>query len=321
VDSKPSVPPVRDGSTSTRARHPARGYLLALAAAAMWSLNGSLARYLLDDGVSALRLSQLRSAGSWLILALALLVTRRDLVRVERRQLPALAFLGIAGLAAVHASYFVAIERVQIGVALTIQYLAPLVLLFWLRAVHGRRLSGGLWGAVVLSVAGCFLVVRAYEVDGLDALGVAAAFGSTVSFAIYLVGSERAGHRHEPVTTLLWAFGFASLFWALTTPWWSFPFAAFSSPRNALLGLGVIVIGTLVPFTMMVSALRHIPAPRAAVVSTLEPVLGAGFAYLLHGEALAPPQLVGGAAVLVAVVWVQARRGDLEAELAPARSR
>jgi len=320
VDSKPSVPPVRDGSTSTRARHPARGYVLALAAAAMWSLNGSLARYLLDDGVSALRLSQLRSAGSWLILALALLVTRRDLVRVERRQLPALAFLGIAGLAAVHASYFVAIERVQIGVALTIQYLAPLVLLFWLRAVHGRRLSGGLWGAVVLSVAGCFLVVRAYEVDGLDALGVAAAFGSTVSFAIYLVGSERAGHRHEPVTTLLWAFGFASLFWALTTPWWSFPFAAFSSPRNALLGLGVIVIGTLVPFTMMVSALRHIPAPRAAVVSTLEPVLGAGFAYLLHGEALAPPQLVGGAAVLVAVVWVQSRRGDLDAELAPARS-
>ena len=285
----------------------------------MWALNGSLARYLLEDGVGALRLSQLRSAGSWVILLLVLLATRRDLVRVERRHLPALAFLGTAGLAAVHAFYFLAIDRLQIGVALTIQYLAPLVLLVWLRARHGRRLSGGLWGAVVLSVAGCFLVVRAYEVDALDALGVAAAFGSTVSFAIYLVGSERAGHRHEPVTTLLWAFGFASVFWAVITPWWSFPFAAFSSPRNSLLGLGVIVVGTLVPFTLMVSALRHIPAPRAAVVATLEPVLAAGFAYFLHGEALAPPQLVGGAAVLAAVVWVQSRRGDLEAELAPRR--
>ena len=320
MDGETTVPGIREGSTSTGARHPAHGYALALTAAAMWSLNGSLARYLLEDGISALRLSQLRSAGSWLILLAALLLTRRDLVRVERRQLPALAFLGIAGLAAVHACYFLAIERLQIGVALTIQYMAPLVLLVWLRAVHGRRLSGGLWGAVALSVAGCFLVVRAYEVDALDALGVAAAFGSTASFAIYLVGSERAGHRHEPVTTLLWAFGFASLFWAVVTPWWSFPFAALSSPRNVLLGLGVIVIGTLVPFTLMVSALRHIPAPRAAVVSTLEPVLAAGFAYLLLGEALAPPQLVGGAAVLVAVVWVQSRRGDLEAELAPERS-
>ena len=286
----------------------------------MWALNGSLARYLLEDGVSALRLSQLRSAGSWLILLLALLVLRRDLVRVERRQLPALAFLGIAGLAAVHACYFVAVERLQIGVAVTIQYLAPLVLLVWLRAVHGRRLSGGLWGAVALSVSGCFLVVRAYEVDALDALGLAAAVGSTVSFAIYLVGSERAGHRHQPVTTLLWAFGFASLFWAVVTPWWGFPFAALASPRNLVLAAGLIVLGTLVPFTLMVSALRHIPAPRAAVVSTLEPVLAAAFAYLLHGEALAPPQLVGAAAVLVAVVWVQARRGDLQAELAPARS-
>ena len=286
----------------------------------MWALHGSLARYLLDDGVGALRLSQLRSAGSWLILLLVLSVVRRDLLRVQPRQIPALAFLGIAGLAAVHAFYFLAIERLQIGVALTIQYLAPLVLLMWLRLVHGRRLSGGLWGAVALSVAGCFLVVRAYEVAALDALGVAAAFGSTAGFAIYLVGSERAGHRHWPVTTLLWAFGFASLFWALVTPWWSFPFAALSSPRNALLGLGVIVIGTLVPFTLMVSALRDIPAPRAAVVATLEPVLGAAFAYLLHSEALAPPQLAGSAAVLVAVVWVQSRRGDLEAELAPART-
>ena len=321
VDSETIVPRAREESTSTARRHPTRGYALALTAAAMWALNGSLARYLLEDGVSALRLSQLRSAGSWVILLTVLLVMRRDLVRVERRQLPALALLGIAGLAAVHACYFLAIERLQIGVALTIQYLAPLVLLVWLRVVHARRLSGGLWGAVALSVAGCFLVVRAYEVDALDALGLAAAFGSTVSFAIYLVGSERAGHRHEPVTTLLWAFGFASLFWAFVAPWWSFPFAAVSSPRDALLALGVIVIGTLVPFTLMVSALRHIPAPRAAVVSTLEPVLAAGFAYLLHGETLVPPQLVGGAAVLAAVVWVQSRRGDLEAELAPARSR
>ena len=301
------------------ARHPARGYALALAAAAMWALNASLARYLLEDGVSAARLSQLRSGGSCLILLLALALTRRDLIRVERGQVPALAFLGIAGLALVHATYFLAIERLQIGVALTIEYLAPLVLLVWLRVVHGRRLSGGLWGAVALSIAGCFLVVRAYEAGSLDGLGIAAAFGSTASFAIYLVASERAGHRHEPVTTLLWAFGFASLFWAVVTPWWSFPWAGLASPRNALPGLGVVVVGTLLPFTLMVAALRHIPAPRAAVVSTLEPVLAAGFAYLLHGESLAPVQLVGGAAVLAAVVWVQSRRGDLEAELAPAR--
>ena len=66
--------------------------------------------------------------------------------------------------------------------------------------------------------------MRAYDAGDLDGLGVAAAFGAAVSFAIYMVGSERAGHRHEPVTTLFWAFGFASLFWAFAAPWWDFPF-------------------------------------------------------------------------------------------------
>jgi drug/metabolite transporter (DMT)-like permease len=300
-----------------RERRPIRGYALAAAGAAMWALNGSMARTLLDDDVDAARLSQLRSTGSWLILLLALALVRRDLLKVDRRELPALALLGVAGLAGVHATYFLAIDRLEIGPAVTIQYLAPLLLLVWLRVVYKRRLAAGLWGAVALSVVGCFLVVRAYDPGGLDALGVLAAFGATLTFAIYMVGSERAGHLHEPVTTLFWAFGFASLFWTVVLPWWSFPFDKLGSAENALLAAGVVLVGTLLPFICMVSALRHVPAPRAAVVATLEPVLAGVFAWILHDEALAAVQIAGGAAVLTAVAWVQSRRPDLEAELAP----
>ena len=283
----------------------------------MWALNGTMARELLDDGVGAVRLAQLRSAGSWLILALALAVGRRDLLRVDRSELPSLALLGVVGLAGVHATYFLAIDRLQIGVAVTIQYLAPLLLLVWLRLAHGRRLARGLWGAVGLSALGCFFVVRAYDAGSLDGVGVAAAFGAMLTFAIYMVGSERAGRSHEPVTTLFWAFGFATLFWALVAPWWQFPFGRLASVGDLLLAAGVIVVGTLLPFICLVAALRHIPAPRAAVVATLEPVLAALFAWIILGERLTAVQLLGGAAVLGAVVWVQAHRPDLEAELAP----
>jgi len=283
----------------------------------MWSLNGTMARELLDGGVGAARLAQLRSAGSWLILAFALALARRDLLRVDRAELPSLALLGVVGLAGVHATYFLAIDRLQIGVAVTIQYLAPLLLLLWLRLVHGRRLAPSLWGAVGLSAAGCFLVVRAYDASSLDAVGVAAAFGAALTFAVYMVGSERAGQLHQPVTTLFWSFGFASLFWALVAPWWRFPFERLDSAGDLLLAAGVVVVGTLLPFICVVAALRHIPAPRAAVVATLEPVLAAVFAWVILGESLAVVQLVGGAAVLAAVIWVQAHRPDLEAELAP----
>ena len=287
----------------------------------MWALNGNLGRYLLDDGLSAFRLSELRSLGSWLLLLLVLGLTRRDLLRVDRRDLPALALLGVVGLAGVHATYFLAIDRLEIGVAVTIQYLAPLLLLLWLSLFHGRRLPASLWGAVALSAVGCFLVVRAYDVDSLDALGVAVAFGAALTFAVYMVGSERAGHSHQPVTTLFWAFGFASVFWALAAPWWGFPFHELDSARNLLLAAGVVVIGTLLPFMCMVAAVRHIPASRAAVVATLEPVLAAVFAWLIHDEALAAVQVAGGVLVIAAIVWVQVRRPDLESELAPVGAR
>jgi drug/metabolite transporter (DMT)-like permease len=295
-----------------------RGYALAALAATLWALNASLSRSLLDDGVSAFRLAELRSTGSFVLLAGALAIRRRDLLRVRRAEVPALAFLGIAGLALVHVTYFVAIDRLQIGAALTIEYLAPLAILVWLRVFHGRRLAPALWGAVGLSVVGCFFVVRAYDAGSIDGLGLLAAFGSTLAFSIYVVGSERAGRRHEPVTTMVWGFGFASLFWALAQPWWSFPLHELSSPGHALLAAGVVILGTLLPFVAMVAALRLISAPRAAVVATLEPALAAGFAWLFHGEVLAAPQIAGGVVVLAAVVWVQSHRPDAVAEAAPA---
>ncbi len=298
-------------------RSPRLGYALAAAAAALWALNGSLARFLLDDGLAASRLAQLRSLISFLILAFALAALRPDLLRVRRKDLGRLALFGIGGLALVHATYFYAITRLQIGVALVLEYLAPLLVLIWLRVRHGRDLPGRLWSAVALSVAGCFLVVEAYDAGALDSLGVAAALGAAVAFAIYLVTGERAGHRYAPATTLVWGFGFASLFWAVATPLWSFPVELLRSGENIALALGVALVGTLIPFACMVEALRHIPAARASIVATLEPVLAALLAWVIHDEALSAPQLVGGALVVAAVIWVQAQGPTLASEKAP----
>jgi drug/metabolite transporter (DMT)-like permease len=295
------------------------GYLLAATAAAMWALNGSLARFLLDDGVDALRLSQLRSTVSWAILVVVLVVAKPGLLRVRREDVPRLAFVGIVGLAGVHALYFFAIDRLEIGVALTIQYLGPLLILMWLAVVHKRDLGRGLWGAAALSALGCFFVVGAYDVGGLDGLGIAAAFGAAITFAIYLVGTEQLGRRYEAATTLVYAFGFAMALWVIVQPVWDFPFAKFDSLDNVLYGLGVAVVGTLIPFVLMVTAVRHIPAPRAAIVATLEPVLAAGFAWVIHDESLSPAQIAGGLLVVAAVIWVQLQRISHDDESAPLR--
>ena len=299
-------------------RSPRLGYALAATAAALWALNSSLARFLLEDGVSALHLAQLRSTVTWLILVGVLLAIAPRSLRIRRADVPRMAWFGIAGLAGVHATYFLAIERLDIGVALTIQYLGPLLILLWLRCFHGRRLRLSTWGAVLLSATGCFLVVEAYDVRRLDWAGLVPAFGAAFAFATYIVAAERAGHRYTAPTTLAWAAGFATLFWLVIRPPWTFPWEEFASASRLALGLGVAIVGTLVPFMLMIIAVRHIPGLRAAVVATLEPVLGALVAWPVHGQLLAPPQLVGALVVIAAVIWVQTHRPEQHSEGAPA---
>jgi drug/metabolite transporter (DMT)-like permease len=312
----PDAPPIEDAPALHRS--PRFGYLLAAVAASMWALNGSFARLLIDDGVSPFHLSEMRSALSFVLLAGWLAIARRDQLRVRRDELPALAWLGIGGLAFVHATYFLAIERLDVGVALTIQYLGPLLILLWLRIFHRRRMAPSLWGAVALSAVGSFLVVRAYDTDSLDGIGLLFAFAAAVTFGIYMVAAERAGRGHTPATTLAYGFGFATLFWLVVRPPWTFPFDAFAEPRNLALGvLGVALVGTLVPFILIVTAVRHIPAPRAAVVATLEPVLAAIIAWPVLDQALSPPQIAGVVVVVCAVVWVQSHQPQLDLERAP----
>jgi drug/metabolite transporter (DMT)-like permease len=299
-------------------RRPRLGYLLAAVAAAMFAVNGSLARFLLDDGVSAVHLSQLRATLSFAILAAALALLAPQRLRIARRDVPRMAWLGVAGLALVQLTYFLAIDRLAISVALVVQYLGPLMVLLWLRVVHGRRLSPSLYGAVALSIAGSALVVEVYDVGALDGLGLAFALAAAVTFALYLVGSERAGHVYSAFTTLVWGFGFATLFWLVLSPPWTFPFGDFAALENLALGLGVVVVGTLLPFLLSVTALRHLPAPRVAVVATLEPVLATLIAWAVHDEALAAVQLLGVAVVVAAVAWVQTHPPSDEVEAVPA---
>ncbi len=286
-----------------RTRSPRLGYTLAATAATLWALNGSLARFLLDDHMPPARLAELRSVLTFVAIGAALAIARPRLLKIDRSDLGQFALFGIIGLAGVNAFYFGAIERLQIGVALTIQYLAPILLLLWLKVVHKRALPGGLWSAATLSAIGCFFVVGAYQPGSLDGIGVLEAFGATATFAIYLFASEKLGQRYAPAATLAWGFGLSSLFWLITQPGWSFPLHSLSSTRNLAFAAYVVIGGTLIPFGCMITATRHIPAARAGVVATLEPVLGALLAWAIHDQRLSAPQIAGGLLVVAAVIW------------------
>jgi drug/metabolite transporter (DMT)-like permease len=293
---------------------------MVLTATALWGINGSMAKAALSSGLTSLRLTEVRSTGAALILVAALALTRPRSLRFTRKELPFLLLFGVVGLAFVQLFYFVAIHRLDIGIALLIQYLAPILIALYARIVLKERVRRRVWAALILALCGLSLVVDLWSGVSLDGIGVAASLAASVTFALYILLAEKAVTHRDPVSLLAIGFTLASVFWAIVQPWWSFPTeflddrihmdgALFTStlPVWALLA-GVVLVGTIAPFLLLVGALRHIPATRAGVTAMFEPVAGALVAWAWLGESLTTAQLVGGAIVLTAILLAQTAR-------------
>src|SRR4051794_4766033 len=216
-------PAVSEPKQPARHPRPLLGYAMVLTATALWGINGSMAKAALSSGLTSLRLTEVRSTGAALLLVAALAGTRPQGLRITRSELPFLLLFGVIGLAFVQLFYFVAIHRLDIGIALLIQYLAPVLIALYARLVLKEGVRRRVWAALILSLGGLSLVVDIWRGVALDGVGVAAALISAVTFALYILLTEKAVTRRDPVSLLALGFTFAALFWAIVQPWWSFP--------------------------------------------------------------------------------------------------
>jgi drug/metabolite transporter (DMT)-like permease len=299
---------------------PALGYAMVALAAALFAVNGTVSKIILGSEISAQQLTEVRCAGALVGLTLIAFATRPSSLRLQRSELPLLVALGVGGLALVQWSYFFAIHRVEIGIALVIQFVGPILVALWARFVYGEHVRRRIWLALVLALTGLVLIVELWKAQRPDGAGLAAAALAAVTYAGYILLAERGVRRRDPISLSAWGFLFATLFWSVLAPWWHFP-AARADNRVSLLGnlasshlpvwglmLWMVVLGTIVPFALVVSALRHISATRAGITGMLEPVLAIFVAWAWLGETLNLLQASGATVTLAGIAIAQTSR-------------
>jgi drug/metabolite transporter (DMT)-like permease len=131
---------------------------------------------------------------------------------------------------------------------------------------------------------------------------------------------ETARRGRDPISLSFYGFLFAALFWATVQPLWEFPYDRLDDSvsllgnledRTApvwLLMLFVVVVGTMITFALITSALKYVSATRVGIAAMLEPVAASLVAWAWLGETFGVAQLVGGAIVLVAILLAQTAR-------------
>lgn len=297
-----------------------RGLGLALVSAVAFGSSGVAAKPLIGLGLAPLQVVWLRAAGAALVM-LPVALRHRRAVRARPALLAGFGLLGVAG---VQACYFGALSRIPVGVALLVEYLAPALVLGWVRFVQRRPVSRRAAAGVVLAVAGLAAVVEIWRGVGVDPLGLALALGAACCQVGYFVlsgdagdgpGGTRAGTGEalEPVAVIAWGLlAGAAVLTVVARPWrthWELlgrqaSVAGGQVPAGALLAW-IVLIATVVAYLAGVTSVRRLSPPVAGVVACLEAVVATVLAWVLLGERLGPAQLAGGAAVLAGAFIAQ----------------
>jgi drug/metabolite transporter (DMT)-like permease len=289
-------------------------------AATLFAINGTISKVILASGIDSRQLTEVRCAGALLGLMLIALATRPAALPLRRQELPLVVALGVGGLALVQWSYFFAIHRVAIGIALVIQFVGPILVALWARFVYRERVRARIWIALALAVAGLVLMVELWQTHRPNAAGLTAAAFAAVTYAAYILLAERGVRRRDPISLSAWGFFFATVFWSLLAPWWSFPGGRVANDVSLLgnlasdhlpvwgLMLWMVVLGTIVPFALVVAALQRISATRAGITAMLEPVLAIVIAWAWLGESLNPVQVSGAGVTLAGVALALSAR-------------
>ncbi|MDT6988119.1 DMT family transporter [Streptomyces lusitanus] len=288
------------------------GLTLALVSALAFGGSGVAAKPLIEAGLDPLHVVWLRVAGAALVM-LPLAVRHRGLLRTR----PALlAGFGLFAVAGVQACYFAAISRIPVGVALLVEYLAPALVLGWVRFVQRRPVTRAAAVGVVLAVGGLACVVEVWAGLGFDALGLALALGAACCQVGYFVLSDQGSDSEESPDPLgVIAYGLligAAVLTVVARPWsmdWSVLTGTATmdgTPVAAFWLLGwIVLIATVAAYVTGVLSVRRLSPQVAGVVACLEAVIATVLAWVLLGEHLSAPQIAGGAVVLAGALIAQ----------------
>ena len=295
----------------------ARGLGWAVLSAAAFGLSGSLAKSLLEIGWSPGAVVGARIGGACLVLLIPTVMLLRHSPRPTGRQTRRMVTYGVVAVALAQLCYFSAVQYLSVATALLLEYLAPVLLIFWQWIRTRTRPAGSVFAGAALAMAGMVLVLDVVHGLTLNPVGVLWGLGAALCLCCYFLLSDHqaSGDSVAPLlmTTVgtgvgavvifaVGAVGLLPLTFALrdttlagrTVGWWV-PVAL------------LVLVSAAFAYLSGIIAVRRLGSAVASFVSLSEVIFAVVFAIILLDQQLSPTQAVGGLLVLAGIATVQRR--------------
>ena len=223
--------------------------------------------------------------------AIVLLLVWRPRFREYTRANYALVLLFGLTIAGMNAAFYAAIARIPLGIAVTLEFVGPL----GIAVAASRNRRDLLWAG--FAVAGVALLAPIGNIT-IDPLGVGLALLAGSCWAVYILLTVRVGRTFSGGAGLALSMSIAAVV--------LIPLGVVSGrgmlldPKIFLMGVGVAVLSTIIPFSLELEALRHLPARVFGVLMSLEPAIAAFIGFVVLGETIGLRALIALALIMIA---------------------
>ena len=289
------------------------GLPLAIGAAFAFGMSGGWARGLIDAGWTPGAAVTARIWVAALVLLIPTLISLRGRWGLIRRNIGMIAAYGLLAVAATQLFYFQAVAVMDVGIALLIEYTAPVAVILWLWIRHGERPSRRSIVGAVIAFVGLVLMLDVVTGAEVNVAGVLWALGAMVGAATYFVLSAKADTGLPPLAlagtglllgaiglTIAGAVGVLPIAWSTDDIAYRFGTVPWFVP---VLAMGVLA--TALAYLLGIASTRMLGSRLASFVALAEVVAALLFGWLLLGQLPDLLQALGGALVLAGVVVVK----------------
>ena len=313
--------------TRTRAARPGlggTGLILAVASAATFATSGTLGTSLIDTGWSPAAAVLARITVAALVLTVPALLQLRGRWALLRRGAGRVAAFGLVAVAGCQLCYFNAIQRMPVGVALLLEYLAAVLVVGWLWLRHSQRPRRLTVIGAVTAIAGLAMVLDLAGSAGINPAGVVWALLAAGCLAIYFLLSAAGGEEPLPPIVMAWA-GLCVGAAVIAVLGWAGVLPVTATTRNVEFAghqvswivpmLGLSLVAAVFAYVAGIGAARRLGAKLASFIGMAEVLFAVLFAWLLLDQLPSAVQFLGGAFILTGVTLV--RIDELDGAPAP----
>lgn len=318
--------------TATTQDHFRLGLLFAVASAFAFGSSGPFAKSLMEAGWSPTAAVVARLAGGALAMAVFATVVKPDWVREALAHGKTIVAYGLIPIAGAQLCYYNAVAHLSVGVALLLEYTAPILVVGWLWATTRRRPSNLTLAGVAIAIAGIMLVLNVFNGAHINVVGVGWALAAAVCAACYFMMSDSVAADGDGLNSITLATAGLIVGTAAVTTLGAAGVMPMTFTTNDAVVAGwttswvvpVIALGlipTAIAYTLGIMGISRLRPRFASLVGLSEVMFAVLSAWVLLGEAITPVQAVGGAVVLVGLALArQGDRTDNQAQLTWAQS-